>query len=54
MEQLGKSEWSVAESGAAEYSTASLMINGLAAFHNQLKWMLDMFRDLPGASVSVR
>ena len=52
--QLGKSEWSVAESGAAEYSNASLMINSLAAFHNQLKWMLDMFRDLPGASVSVR
>ena len=52
--QLGKSEWSVAESGAAEFSSTSLMINGLSAFHNQLNWMLDMFRDLPGASVSVR
>lgn len=52
--QLRKSEWSVAESGAAEFSNTSLMINGLSAFYNQLKWMLDMFRDLPGASVSVR
>jgi hypothetical protein len=52
--QLGKSEWSVAESGAAEFSSTSLMINSLSAFHKQLNWMLDMFRDLPGASVSIR
>ncbi|NTI27129.1 hypothetical protein [Rhizobium rhizogenes] len=50
----GSSEWSTAESGTAELSRTSLMINALSAFHNQLNWMLDMFRDLPGASVSVR
>lgn len=50
----GMSEWSVAESGAAEFSSMSFMINGLSALHNQLSWLLDMFRDLPGASVSVR
>lgn len=50
----GSNDWSVAASGAAELSNTALMINGLLAFHNQLQWMLDMFRDLPGASVSVR
>lgn len=48
------SEWSVGSSGAAEKSAAGFMFNGLLALHTQLRWMLDIYRDLPGASVSVR
>lgn len=47
------SEWSPSVSGDQTYTTA-LMINGLLAFYYQLLWLLDVFRDLPGASVSVR
>ena len=47
------SEWSPSASGDQTYSTA-LMINGLLAFYHQLNWLLDVFSDLPGASVSVR
>jgi hypothetical protein len=48
------SEWSAAASGVAEHSPTTCMTNALLAFHEQLHWMLEMFRDLPGASVSVR
>ncbi len=48
------SEWSIGASGVAEASSVGCMVNGLLAFHQQLSWILDMFRDLPGASVSVR
>ena len=48
------SEWSAASSGIADGSATTYMIDALAAFHQQASWIRDVFRDLPGASVSVR
>ena len=48
------SEWSASASKMAEVGVPPVLLNGLLAFYHQLVWLLDVFRDLPGASVSVR
>jgi hypothetical protein len=48
------SEWSTSSSSANEIGSPPVLINGLLALYHQLEWILDVFRDMPGASVSVR
>lgn len=48
------SEWSPSASAVVDVGTPPIMVNGLLALYQQLSWLLDVFRHLPGASVSVR
>ena len=48
------SEWSPSAAAGDDEGAPPLMVNNLLALYHQLAWLLDVFRDLPGASVSIR
>ena len=48
------SEWSPSAGTALDVGAPPVMVNNLLALYHQLTWLLDVFRDLPGASVSIR
>ena len=48
------SEWSPSAAALVDAGTPPVMVNNLLALYQQLAWLLDVFRDLPGASVSIR
>lgn len=48
------SEWSPSAATPVDVGTPPIMVNNLLALHHQLVWLVDVFRDLPGASVSIR
>lgn len=50
----GNSLWSVSEDRAFEDEEEPYTVNTLLAFHHQLQWMLAVFGDEPGISVSIR
>jgi hypothetical protein len=48
------SEWSPSATTPLDVGTPPTMVNNLLALTHQLTWLVDVFRDLPGASVSIR
>lgn len=47
-------EWSSSGQQVHEDGETAVRLNSVLAFLNQLTWLHDVFRDVPGASVSVR
>ena len=47
-------EWSDSNHQAEQDGMTAFRLNPLLAFYLQLEWMYDVFKDLPGASVSIQ
>ncbi|MBR0661187.1 hypothetical protein [Neoroseomonas oryzicola] len=50
----GHSSWSQSQSQISDIGAAPVLADTLYAFHQQLSWIYETFRDVPGATVSVR
>jgi len=51
---LVNSEWSFSAQQLDEDGESGVRLNALVGFFNHLRWVYDVFKDVPGASVSVR
>jgi hypothetical protein len=51
---LPGTEWSAAGYDTDEDEEAGSRLNSLLAFHEQMVWLCNVFKQIPGASVSVR
>ncbi len=51
---IPEAEWSASGQQVEEDGETPYRLNSLLAFHVQMSWLYDVFKDTPGASVSVR
>jgi hypothetical protein len=51
---IANSEWSASGQQLEDDGETAVMLNALLAFHAQMVWLHDVFKDTPGASVSFR
>jgi len=51
---MTNTSWSSSTEQLDEDDVSPFRLNALLAFHTQLQWMFQVFKDIPGASLSVR
>ena len=51
---IPEAEWSASGQQVEDDGETPYRLNSLLAFHAQMRWLYEVFKDVPGASVSVR